>query len=242
MISLKPPTIVVFVLLFMGITSTLAQEIQKEKEIYTYKDPDRDGTGKMYMGREIAQVMSFQGKACLERESRPEEENTQLAIENLPVEKNSVVADIGAGSGYYTFRIAQKVPEGKVYAVEIQKDAVDYLKNRANQLQLKQVEPIQGGEKSPNLPQGSVDLALMVDVYHELQYPKEMLGEIKRSLKPKGKLLLIEYRGEDPKVGIKKLHKMTVDQIKKELSANGFHLVQNGQFMNIQHFLVFEKD
>lgn len=231
-----------YALLFLGFASAHGQNIQKEKEPYTYKNPDRDGTGKVYMGREIAQVMSFQGKAWLERDSRPEEENTQLAIENLPVKENSVVADIGAGTGYYTFRIARKVPEGKVYAVEIQDDALEYLKNRGTQLQLKQVEPIQGGEKSPNLPEGSVDLALMVDVYHELLYPQEMLCEIRRSLKPGGKLLLIEYRGEDPKVGIKKLHKMTVDQIKKELTANGFHLVQNGQFMNIQHFLVFEKE
>ena len=232
----------VFTLLLLGFASAHGQDTQIENETYAYKDPDPNGTGKVYMGREIAQVMSFQGKAWLERDSRPKEENTQLAIDNLPIKQNSVVADIGAGTGYYTFRIAPKVPKGKVYAVEIQEEAIEYLKNRATELQLKQVEPIQGGEKSPNLPEGSVDLALMVDVYHELLYPQEMLGEIRRSLKPEGKLLLIEYRGEDPKVGIKKLHKMTVEQIKKELSANGFHLVQNGQFMNIQHFLVFEKD
>ena|SRR5665811_2294336 len=104
------------------------------------------------------------------------------------------------------------------------------------------VEVIKGGEKSPNLPNDSLDLAIMVDVYHELLYPQEMLEEIKQSLKPNGKLLLIEYRGEDPELGIKKLHKMTVEQIDKELTANGFHLVQNGQFMRIQHFLVYEKD
>lgn len=231
-----------FGLYFICYTGADAQKTQLDDTQYTYKDPDRDGTGKVYMGREIAKVMSFQGKDWLERDSRPQEENTDLAIENLPVSKNSVVADIGAGTGYYTFRIAQRVPDGKVYAVEIQEDALQYLRNRSKSLELNHVEPIQGGEKSPNLPENSVDLAIMVDVYHELLYPHEMLKEIKKSLKPNGKLLLIEYRGEDPKVGIKKLHKMTVDQIKKELSANGFHMVQNGQFMNIQHFLVFEKD
>src|SRR5690606_12519308 len=101
------------------------------------------------------------------------------------------------------------------------------------------VVPVKGGEKSPNLPENSIDLAIMVDVYHELLYPVEMLAEIRKSLKPDGKLLLIEYRAEDHKLGIKKLHKMTVEQIQKELSANGFKMVQNGQFMRIQHFLVF---
>jgi predicted methyltransferase len=101
---------------------------------------------------------------------------------------------------------------------------------------------IKGTEQSPMLPDNAIDLAIMVDVYHELLYPHEVLQNIKKSLKPGGKLLLIEYRGEDPKVAIKRLHKMTVEQVTKELSANGFKLVQNGQFMRIQHFLVFEKE
>lgn len=209
---------------------------------YTFKDPSSGGTGKVYMGREIAQLMSFHGKDWLERPTRPKEENTALAISNLPVEKNSVVADIGAGSGYYTFRIAERVPEGKVYAVEIQDDAVHYLRERSLTLGTGQVEAIKGGEKSPNLPGNALDLVVMVDVYHELLYPREMLLSIKSALKADGKLLLIEYRGEDPELRIKKLHKMTVAQITKELSANGFRLASNGQFMNIQHFLVFEKE
>jgi SAM-dependent methyltransferase len=215
---------------------TFAQGKQVESSIYTYQDPEPGGTGKMYMGREIARVMSFRGKDWLEREGRPQEENTDLAISELPVTKNSIVADIGAGTGYYTFRIAPKVPEGKVYAVEIQEDAIEYLKTRSRNLEISHVEAVQGSEKSPNLPENTLDLAIMVDVYHELLYPQEMLQEIKQSLKPNGKLLLIEYRGEDPKLGIKKLHKMTVEQVDKELTANGFRLVQNG------HFLVYEKD
>lgn len=226
----------------LGHASTLAQEKQLGHTPYQYKDPEPGGTGKVYMGREIARLMSFQGKDWLERDSRPEEENTALAISKLPVSKKSVVADIGAGTGYYTFRIAPEVPEGKVFAVEIQEDAVKYLEDRIRQQGTSHVEAVKGSEKSPNLPENAVDLVIMVDVYHELLYPHEMLQEIKGSLKPGGKLLLIEYRGEDPKLGIKKLHKMTVDQINKELSANGFHLVENGQFMRIQHFLVFEKD
>jgi ubiquinone/menaquinone biosynthesis C-methylase UbiE len=218
------------------------QSQTKTDEIYTYKTPDRDGTGKVYMGREISQVMNFMGMSWLERSTRPQEENTELAIKNLPIDKKSVVADIGAGSGYYTFRIAKKVPEGKVYAVEIQDPAIKFLKERSEELGFDNVITIKGTEKSPMLPDNSIDLAIMVDVYHELEYPHEVLQNIKKSLKPDGKLLLIEYRGEDPKVAIKRLHKMTVEQVTKELSANGFTLIQNGQFMKIQHFLVFEKN
>jgi SAM-dependent methyltransferase len=222
-----------------------AQNPQKEisgKEIYSYKTPARDGTGKIYMGREISQVMNFMGMSWLERSTRPQEENTEVAIKNLPINKNSVVADIGAGSGYYTFRIAKRVPDGLVYAVEIQDPAIKYLEEKSKELKFDHVKTIKGGEKSPNLPENAIDLALMVDVYHELLYPHEVLQEIRKSLKADGKLLLIEYRGEDPKVMIKPLHKMTVDQVTKELNANGFKLIQNGQFMNIQHFLVFEKN
>ncbi|WP_162415505.1 class I SAM-dependent methyltransferase [Cyclobacterium roseum] len=209
---------------------------------YTYETPSRDGSGKWYMGREISQIMGFHGMAWLERPGRAEEENTDLAIENLPLTSNSVVADIGAGSGFYTFRIAEKVPDGKVYAVEIQKEAIDYLQNKADKLNMNQVIPVYGTEKSPNLPNNSLDLILMVDVYHELAFPQEMLQNMRKALKSDGKLVLIEYRGEDPEVAIKPLHKMTVDQVRKELSANGFELVTNGQFLNIQHFLVFGKE
>lgn len=185
--------------------------------------------------------MSFDGVAWLERNSRSKEENTDLAISRLPVSKNSVVADIGAGSGFYTFRIAPKVSGGKIYAVEIQDDAITYLKNKITELKANNVVVIKGAEKSPNLPDGSVDLAIMVDVYHELLYPQEFLQAIERALKPKGRLLLLEYKQEDPAVAIKPEHKMSVKQVEKELTANGFRLVQNGQFMPIQHFLVFEK-
>ena len=216
--------------------------IQQTDTTYTYKTASPDGKGKFYKGREIAQVMSFEGADWLERNSRPQEENTDLAIAKLPVTKNSVVADIGAGTGYYTFRIAKKVPQGKVYAVEIQDAAIKYLKNRSKVLNQSNVTVVKGDEQTPNLPNNTIDLAIMVDVYHELLFPHEMLQNIRRSLKPKGRLLLLEYRAEDPKVGIKALHKMSVAQVNKELSVNGFHLLQDGKFLRIQHFLVFEKD
>lgn len=214
---------------------------QSNKTDYTYKTPSYDGIGKVYMGREISFVMGFAGMDWLERDTREQEESVRLAIENLPVNSSSVVADIGAGSGYYTFRIAPKVPDGKVYAVEIQDEAIQYLKDQSKRLGFDNVIPILGSEQSPNLPANAIDLVIMVDVYHELEFPQEMLTAIKQSLKPDGKLLLIEYRGEDPTVPIKPLHKMTVKQVRKEMEANGFRLIDNGQFMRIQHFLIFGK-
>jgi len=231
--------LIVLPLFFFGLSGEVASQSSNN---YSQRAPSRDGIGKIYMGREISHVMGFHGVAWLERESRSEEENTQLTIANLPISENSKVADVGAGSGFYTFRIAAKVPAGKVYAVDIQQEALNYIKNKATERKVDNVITVLGTEKTPNLPENTLDLVIMVDVYHELAFPKEMLQNIKKSLKPTGKLLLIEYRGEDPKVAIKPLHKMTVQQVKKELHANGFKLSTNGQFLNIQHFLVFEKE
>lgn len=229
--------------IILGTLFFTVKHLQQPKDtLYTYKAATQDGKGKLYMGREIAQVMSFEGADWLERNNRQQEENTALALSKLPINKNSVVADIGAGTGYYTFKIAPKVPQGKVYAVEIQDDAISYLKERSSKLKQNNVTVIKGGERSPNLPDGSVDLAIMVDVYHELLYPHEMLQALRKCLKPGGKLLLLEYRAEDPKVQIKKLHKMSIMQANKELKANGFTLIQDGEFMPIQHFLVYQKE
>jgi ubiquinone/menaquinone biosynthesis C-methylase UbiE len=229
----------IFLLSFYAHSS---HQTQQRDTIYTYKKATPGGEGKCYMGREIAQVMSFEGADWLERNTRQKEENTDLAISKLPINKNSVVADIGAGTGYYTFRIAPKISQGSIYAVEIQDDAIKYLNARRKKLSQNNVVVIKGSEQTPNLPDNTIDLAIMVDVYHELLYPREMLQAIRRSLKPKGKLLLLEYRAEDPKIKIRQLHKMSVIQANKELKANGFHIVQDGEFMPIQHFLVYEKD
>lgn len=212
-----------------------------QKSPYKYKTPSWDGIGKVYMGREISHIMGFAGKDWLERDSREEEEGVSLAIKNLPITSSSAVADIGAGSGYYTFRIAPLVPDGKVYAVDVQDAAVNFLKRRSEELGFENVVPVKGSATSPKLPLNTIDLAIFVDVYHELEFPKEMLQNLRNSLKPDGKILLIEYRGEDPTVPIKPLHKMTVRQARKELEANGFELIENGQFLKIQHFLVFQK-
>lgn len=220
---------------------TIACNAQSADSSYTYKEPSRNGTGKIYMGREIAQVMSFNGVAWLERNNRDREENSNLVVAKLPIRKNTVVADIGAGSGFYTFRIAPLIPEGKLYAVEIQDDAISYLKEKSKFLKFDHVVVVKGKERSPSLPAESVNLAIMVDVYHELLYPKEFLQAIKGSLKPDGKLLLLEYKLEDAGVKIRAEHKMSVAQVKKELEANGFTLVEIGKFLPLQHFLLFQK-
>lgn len=216
-----------------------AQKIQDND--YTYKNPSADGTGKVYMGREIAKVMDASGYAWLERNSRPQEENTKLAISKLPVTSSGIAADIGAGTGYYTFRIASKVSKGKVYAVEIQDEYISFLNNKKKELHVNNVEVIKGDSVSPNLPVNSIDMAIMVDVYHELIHPVQMLQSIRKALKPNGKIVLLEYKAEDPAVAIKKLHKMSVAQVSREMAANGFKLSYKGDFLPIQHFLVYEK-
>lgn len=212
-----------------------------KKTVYTYKSADPDGIGKQYKGREIAHVMGAAGADWLERNNRNEEENSDSAIAKLPLLPNSVVADVGAGTGYYTFRIASRIPAGKVYAVEVQDEFVQYLNNRKQQLKATNVQVIKGTEQSPNLPDTSVDIAIMVDVYHELEYPQEVLQALRKALKPNGKILLLEYRAEDPTIAIKELHKMSVAQANTEMEANGFRLAQRLEFLPIQHWLLYEK-
>jgi len=226
-----------------GISKPSATSTSTSTYTYTYttKSPHPDGTGKVYWGREIAHVMSASGAGWLERDTRQEEENVALAITKLNLNSSSVVADIGAGTGYYTFRIAPQVPQGKVYAVEVQDEFIAALEARKKELSLTNVEVTKGTSQSPNLPDASVDLAIMVDVYHELEYPHEMLQAIHKALKPNGKLLLLEYRAEDQAIPIKELHKMSVAQVNKELGSNNFKLYQKEDFLPIQHFLLYEK-
>ena len=238
--------IVVLILLctfFTGCKSqqnTIVKPIIKDT-VYTFGKGSADGIGKFYKGREISFVMGAMGSDWLERDTRNLEENTKAAIEAIAVPPDAVIADIGAGTGYYSFRLAKKVPKGKVYAIDIEDEMIDMLKKKKAQIKDSVVQVVKSFIKSPNLPDNSVDLAIMVDVYHELEYPQEMLQALKKALKPKGKILLIEYRGEDATVPIKPLHKTTVAQLEKELQANGFTLVYKGDFLPIQHFLLYGK-
>ena len=229
---------------FLSLCSTCLAQVTSapsRDDVYKLGKASADGSGKFYFEREIALVMGAAGSDWLERDSRQQEENTRRAIDEIRLPANATVADIGAGTGYYAFQLAKKFPAGRVYAVDIQDEMIRYLQNRKALLKDTVVAIVKGTEQSPNLPPNSVDLALMVDVYHELAYPHEMLQAIRTALKPGGKILLIEYRGEDPSIPIKALHKTTVQQLNRELGANGFTLKSKGEFLPIQHFLLYEK-
>jgi SAM-dependent methyltransferase len=209
---------------------------------YVYRTPSSGGTGKFYFGREIASIMDASGSDWLERPSRPTEENTELIVKSMKLKPGMVVADIGAGTGYYTFRVAKLLPEGKVFAVEIQDELIEMLNKKKNEIRANHVEVIRGDTLNVNLPDNTVDLAFLVDVYHELSWPREIISSISRSLKPGGKILLVEYRGEDPAVRIKPLHKTTIEQLTREMKANGFVVDKRVDIFPIQHFLMFRKE
>jgi len=209
--------------------------------VYINAPATPDGIGKFFHGREIAKVMGHPAIGWLERDDREKEEAPAKAIAALELKPDAVIADIGAGSGYYSFRISPKVPKGKVIAVDIQPEMLEFLKKRSAELAVTNVAPHLGKVDSVNLPPASIDAALMVDAYHEFSHPAEMLASLHAALKPGGRIYLLEFRGEDPKVPIKPLHKMTEAQARKELEAAGFRFVSNKRELPWQHFLVFEK-
>ncbi len=211
---------------------------------YSFVDnPHPDATGKVYMDREIAQVMGHQGAGWLERPEREKEEMPRLLMELLELKPGMVVADIGAGSGYHTRRMAKAVaPNGKVMAVDIQPEMLQILTNKLTAEGITNVVPILGAIDDPNLPDASVDLALMVDVYHEFSHPYEMMEGITRSLKPGGRVVFVEYRGEDKWVPIKEHHKMTEAQVKKEMTGQPLKWTKTvSDRFPWQHLIVFEK-
>jgi SAM-dependent methyltransferase len=209
--------------------------------VYRTGNASRDGIGKFYMEREISHVMGHLGASWLERPDREREERTDLLIRNLPLEPDSVVADIGAGTGYFSFPIAKRVPEGKVLAVDIQQEMLDIIKARQAQGAPANVEAVLGGEDDTGLAESSVDLILIVDAYHEFSYPYEMGVSMARALRPGGKLVLIEYRKEDRTVPIKLLHKMSQFQARREMANVGLEWVRTEDFLPQQHFMVFRR-
>ena len=195
-----------------GIRAEVAATRPTTLPAYTSKKASPDGIGKVYHGREIAKVMGHLGADWLERPEREQEERPRKAIDLMKLKPTDVVADIGAGSGYFSFRIAEKVPQGKVLAVDIQPEMLAILRKKSAETGVKNVEPVLGTESDPKLPDGGVDVVLFVDAYHEFEYPQEMMLAIVKALKPGGRLIQIEYRAEDPRVFIKPLHKMTEAQ------------------------------
>jgi len=212
------------------------------------KDHDPNGIGKFYMGREIAHVMGFgpggQGAEWLERAVREKEEKLTLLIKSLDLKPGMVVADIGAGSGVISVLMAEKIlPNGKVLAVDVQQEMLDRLRDNCKKLNITNVEPIKGTQKTTALKPESVDLAIMVDVYHELEFPYEMMLDIAKSLKTGGRVAFVEYRKEDPDVPIKLVHKMTEAQVKKEIAQPEFGLkwTKTIGVLPWQHIVLFEK-
>jgi ubiquinone/menaquinone biosynthesis C-methylase UbiE len=201
---------------------------------------DRNGINKWYLGRQIAHVMGEIAIPWLERPEREDEENPAKCIEMLRVKPGDVIADLGAGSGYYSFRLAPKVgPSGKVLAVEIQDGMIAELQKRIKKDRVANVETIKCTESDPKLPEKSVDLVLMVDVYHELAFPYEVMTAVRKSLKPGGRLVLVEFRKEDRSVPIKEVHKMSEEQIRKEMEVVGLSHVETIGVLPWQHIAIY---
>jgi ubiquinone/menaquinone biosynthesis C-methylase UbiE len=196
---------------------------------------------KYYFGREIAQTMHYDGAPWLVRDSREREEDGATMIKQLKIQPGWTVCDMGCGNGYHTLKIARLVgPKGKVLAVDIQPEMLTLLREAAKKAQAPAVKPILGSLTDPHLPEGSVDLVLCVDVYHEFSHPEHMLKAIRKALRPKGRLVLVEFREEDDNVPIKPLHKMSKEQVIKELTPNGFKLVEQFDGLPWQHLMFFE--
>jgi len=199
------------------------------------------GIGKFYMGREISFVMGHQAAGWLNRPGRIQEEMPDEVVANMKLEPTDVVADIGAGSGYFSFRIAKLVPEGKVLAVDIQQEMLDIVEATKAKEGVTNIQGVKGEIDDPNLPMNSIDAAIMVDAYHEFSHPFEMINGIYNALRPGGRIFLLEYRGEDASVPIRPLHKMTQEQVIKEMGVFGLEWTETLDFLPWQHMMVFTK-
>jgi ubiquinone/menaquinone biosynthesis C-methylase UbiE len=226
----------------ISLCSCKSQLDKTSEATYSFKKGDENGIGKWYLGREIAYVMGYEGINWLERSTREKEENTSKLIENMNIQPTDIIADIGAGSGYHVFKMASIASKGTVFAVDIQPEMLQAILVSEQYQQYKNIELVQGDEKNINLTKNTFDKILMVDVYHEFNFPKEMMLSIKKALKENGKIYLIEYKSEDISVPIKTIHKMSERQAVKEMKAVGFKLEKNIHNLPWQHCMVFVKN
>jgi len=226
--------------LLLLLLTGLAQAQQPRYE--TRKEHDPNGIGKFYMDREIAQVMGHLAAGWLDRPERVKEEQPAKLLEALGLKPGEVVADLGAGSGYFTFPLAQRVgPKGKVLAVEIQQEMLDIIKQKMKNRNITHINLVLGTITDPKLPKEGVDLILMVDVYHEFSHPYEMTEAMCKALKPGGRLVFVEYRMEDPNVPIKLVHKMSQKQVIKEMKPHPLKHLKTLDVLPWQHIVIFEK-
>ena len=232
-----------FAVLCICLLSPSVQTAAQDTAVYTSVTASPDGIGRVYMGREIAQVMGHAGADWLERPSREAEERTDKLVAFLArrLQPDAVVADIGAGSGYFTFRIAPLVPRGKVLAEDIDTDMLKMIAQRKAAAHATNVETILGTTADPKLPEGGVDTVVLVDTYHEWDHPLEMMQAVLRELKPGGQVIQLEYRAEDNSVQILPHHKMTVAQARKEMEAAGLRWLETIDNLPQQHLLIYEK-
>jgi ubiquinone/menaquinone biosynthesis C-methylase UbiE len=229
-----------FKTIILSLFLTLSLIFPVQADSYQFRaNHNLDGIGKFYMGREIAQVMGHQGAGWLERSPREKEEQPQKVIDGLNLKSSDIVADIGAGTGYFSFRIAPLV--NRVYGVDIQPEMIEILTLLKAEKHNLNVEPVLSTNTSVNLPPASIDLALMVDAYHEFDYPQEMMTGITQALKPNGRVALVEYKGENPFIAIKPLHKMTERQVIREMEAVGLVWKETKRDISQQHLLIFAK-
>lgn len=211
------------------------------KPYYQTVSPSRDGIGKVYMGREISHVMGHLGAGWLERPAREREERTDLLLQNMDLKNTDHLADLGAGTGYFSFPIARQLSAGKVLAVDIAPEMLRRIEQRKKADKVDNIDTVLASETHPNIPSASVDVVLLVDAYHEFSHPREVMAGVVKGLKPGGRVILVEYRGEDRTVPIKRLHKMTQQQAKKEMGAVGLQWLRTDSYLPQQHVMIFTK-
>lgn len=235
----------VVLVLLLVVSCDRAQEAAIETDtasVYVHSNPgSEDGTGRYYMDREIAKIAGVGREQWLDRPERETEELPNRVVRALELEADAVVADIGAGTGYFTFRILPHVPEGRVFAVDIEKEMLDIIRKRASRRGVNNVVPVLGTVRDPNLPSDSIDVALIVFTYTQFSHPREMMVNIREALRPGGRVVLVEYRGEDPTVPVSSVYKITDAQARAEMAAAGLDWRETRDILPQHHFMVFEK-